>query len=330
MKEKKVTIYDIAANLNISPGTVSRVLNNSTLYSKEKRDIIFETAKKMEYKKRAIKKQSKRVILNIKLFLPVSRYSYIHLFYDVAELIVGIQDGFKEVKVNIITKINDGDISGFQNKKLGDIDGCIFAFGTPGKKMTAILKEREIPYILLNRIDSKENYIAYDSNAGMQTLIGELSKKHKKPKLCYVGFSEIKVSIERKKGVEEACKAWGIGFSKKDIYSLSTINEIATSVMSGIIKRKYNSVLCFNDVFAVYLYQEALQRGIKIPETFSLTGFDNSPVLDLLSNRIDTIELSVHKLGYEAGKYLERRIVQRNPESIQQKIIGNYIKGTTI
>ncbi len=174
MKEKKITIYDIASKLNISTSTVSRILNNSTLYSKEKRDIVFKTAEDMGYIKRPIKKQSRRAILNIKLFLPVARYSYIHLFYDVAELIMGIQDGFGEVKVNIITKINDGDISVFQNKKLGDIDGSIFAFGIPGKKLTSVLKERGIPYLLLNRTVPEEKYIANDSKAGINTLVGEL------------------------------------------------------------------------------------------------------------------------------------------------------------
>ncbi len=100
--------------------------------------------------------------------------------------------------------------------------------------------------------------------------------------------------------------------------------------MAEIINRNYNSVLCFNDVFAVYFYQEAIRRGLKIPESFSLTGFDNSPILDLLSDRIDTIELSVYKLGYEAGKYLQKKIVQRDTHGIRQKIIGSYIKGTTI
>ncbi|MDT3357836.1 MAG: LacI family DNA-binding transcriptional regulator, partial [Spirochaetota bacterium] len=39
MMAKKVTVYDIAKALDISPSTVSRVLNNSSLISEEKREL---------------------------------------------------------------------------------------------------------------------------------------------------------------------------------------------------------------------------------------------------------------------------------------------------
>lgn len=330
MKGNKVTIYDIASRLNISPGTVSRVLNNSSLIGSEKRNMVLKAAEEMGYKKRKIKKQSSRSILNIKLFLPVAKYSYIHLFYDVAELILGIQKGFNDVKVNIITRINDGDNSVFQNKKLGDIDACIFAFSTPGMELISILKDRGIPYLLLNRIDINENYIAYDSGVGMQRLFKELVKKRRNLKPCYIGFSAITVSREREQGVIEACRECGIDFSENDIFRTSQINEISTHVMKEIIDGGYNSVLCFNDVFAVYFYHEAVKRNLRIPESFSLTGFDNSPVLDLLPIRIDTIDLSISRLGFEAGNYFRKRIVDRESSGIQLKIVGTYQKGETI
>ena len=69
---KRVTVYDIAKKLDISPSTVSRVLNNSNLISNERARQIHKIAEEMGYRPRAIKKQVNRAILNIHLFLPTA------------------------------------------------------------------------------------------------------------------------------------------------------------------------------------------------------------------------------------------------------------------
>lgn len=332
MSKKKVTVYDIAKELNISPSTVSRVLNNSTLISAEKRDLILDTANRLQYQKRTIKKQSTRAILNIRLFLPEAKYTYIHLFYDVAELIEGIQQGFDDVRVNIITSINDGDLSLFESKKLGDIDGCIFAYTVPSEAMEALLEEREIPIILINREQPENNYIMIDNLLGMDTLVEALYKKYGggvKP--CYIGFNPIRrVSEKREEGVREACRKRNIRFTESDVFNLDNIQELQQVVIHQILDQSYNSVLCFNDMVAVSVYQAILHRGLHVPESFSLTGFDNSPFLEILDQRIDTIDFTVNTLGKEAGLWLRRWIMERDCNPIQKKIEGKYIAGDTI
>jgi len=205
MTAKKVTVYDIAKELDISSSTVSRVLNNSNLISDGRKKMILDTAKRLGYKKRTIKKQSGRAILNIRLFLPPAKYNYIHLFYDVAELISGIQKGFADVKVNIITSINDGDLSLLESKKLGDIDGCIFAFTVPSEKLESHLEEKQIPIILLNREQPENNFAMIDNNSGMRKLAEAVMEKRGNTKPCYIGFEPIgRVSLKRQQGLIEA------------------------------------------------------------------------------------------------------------------------------
>ncbi len=123
-KEKRITVYDIAEELGISVSTVSRVLNNSTLVTGEKRKLILETAERLGYRKRSVKRPRQRVVLNILVFLPFHEERRLHLFYDAAELFLGIREGFEESRVNLITEINRTHIPLFDNKKLGDIDGA--------------------------------------------------------------------------------------------------------------------------------------------------------------------------------------------------------------
>jgi len=104
---KRVTVYDIAKELAISPSTVSRVLNNSSLISNERSSQIMAMAKQLGYEKRNIKKHMSRVILNIHIFLPQAESTIIHFFYNISELLESIQKGFGDVRLNFVTKVND-------------------------------------------------------------------------------------------------------------------------------------------------------------------------------------------------------------------------------
>jgi len=332
MIKKNVTVYDIAQELGISSGTVSRALNNSTLISDEKREEILATAERMQYHKRSIKRQHSRTIVTVRLFLPAAKYNYIHLFYDVAELIEGIQAGFGDTRVNITTSINDGNLAVFESKKLGDIDGCIFAFTEPSAALETILEEREIPFILLNRERPENNYVMIDSIGGMEKLVDVAWKKHGSAlKPCFLGFAPLEgVSKRREEGVRIRCKDLSIPFSDQDVYNLDSISELRSSILSDILEKKYNTVFCFNDMLAVSLYQSALHLSLQIPNAFSITGFDNSPILDLLDQRVNTIEFSLKKLGNRSGAWLQCRIINRDDVPIQENLEGAYILGETI
>ena len=71
--ERKATVYSIANELGLSPSTVSRVLNNSSLISDSKRALILSTAERLHYRKRHIKRQGLRAIITIRLFLPAAK-----------------------------------------------------------------------------------------------------------------------------------------------------------------------------------------------------------------------------------------------------------------
>ena len=249
-----------------------------------------------------------------------------------ADLIDGVNAGFGETKVNIITSINDGDLSLFDSKKLGDIDGCIFAFTVPSAELEARLEEREIPFVLLNRESPENNYVMVDGFGGMGKLVDALWKKRgAKLKPCYIGFAPLPgVSKRREDGFVSACRSRSIPVGDGDLYTIETIAELTGPVLDDIAAKGYNALVCFNDMVAISAYQTALHRLLRIPADFSLTGFDNSPILDLMDQRIDTVEFSLRKLGREAGYWLRCRTIERKDEVLQKNLEGDYIPGETI
>jgi LacI family transcriptional regulator len=328
---RRVTVYDVARSLGISPSTVSRVLNNSILIGDGRRALILETARKMGYEKRSIRKQSSRAILNMYLFLPLSESSYIHLFYDVADLIMGLQRGFGEVRINIITRLNDGNDAFFSSKKLGDVDGAVFAFTEPSGKLHAELEARGIPSIQINRVDERRNYVAVDNYLGMHTLLARMAEERPGVRPCFVGFKQIAyINEQRREGLIQAGRKLGIEVGAGDSFEFDSIHDITGSFIRGLKDRGYDAILGFNDVVAVYIYNAARSEGVSFPGDFFLSGFDASPILGLIPQKIDSIQFSIDELGFRAGAWLRRRIIEKDPKPEQTSFAGAYVAGATI
>ncbi len=328
MASEKITIYNIATELNVSVSTVSRVLNNSQLISNDKTRLILETAARMGYQKRQIKRHQRRTILNIVLILPYREDPYMHLFYDAAQLIKGIEDGFGDTRISIITDLDLGVSKIFSHKKTGNIDGVIFAFSDPQEVLLENLDSRKIPYIFLNRIRTTHNYICCNHKAGMMTLVQNLKEKRNARNLIFIGFENIaEITEGRETGFNEACKKFNISGNVKII---SSINEIDSDFIDGLNIREIDGILCCNDILAITIYQALLHKEVHIPKDIALTGFDNSPIRELFWDKMTTIDLSTGQLGLEAAVWLKKRIVNKEESMIQKLITGEFIPGTTI
>lgn len=336
-EKKRVTIHDIAQACGVSSSTVSRALNHSVLVGDEVRTRVMENAQRLGYHKRDIRKQHSRAILNIVLFLPETPSKDINLFYDVSEFVKGLNKGFAEVKANVILRINQSDDKGFHNKKLGDVDGCVFAFTMPKATLVRTITERGIPLLLVNRSITRHDYVVYDSVQAMGSLVEKVIAKnrrrgHSDVHICYVGFPPVAaINEERKRAVARACTRFGLPFDiDSDVYDVPSLTDITIDFIHTLKGRGYDAIICFNDFVAMQLYIAGTRFGYAFPGDFSLTGYDDSPALELLDRKIDTISFDVKELGFESAKVLKKRIIGRHKEPIHISLKGKYRMGETI
>lgn len=334
--ERKITIYDIAKACDVSASTVSRVLNGSVLINDSSKKMILQTAETLGYQKRTIKRHKSRAILNIVIFMPDISDNISHLLYNISELVEGLQKGFGSIQVNFILKINKNIENMFSHKKLGDIDGCIFAFTEPVAAIIEELRIRDIPILLLNRKHHEFNYVKYDDAQCMATLLEKVvAKKFDRHALilkpCYIGYSPLgTINKSRQNGFIKACEHFNIEIdAQRDCFSFNNFNYSADFI-KALKAQGYNAIFCFNDMVALSIYQVASLQQLSIPGDFSLTGFDDSPVQAILNVKINTIRFNVFELGFEGGKWLYRWVVKRDEKTLNKLIVGAYVAGDTI
>jgi LacI family transcriptional regulator len=327
---QKPTVKDIAHHLQISPSTVSRVLNGSPLVKEETRERIEAAAVELGYRKRTIRRHGPRSILMLALFLPRSADVYHRLFYDPAELLAGLDEGFGDVRTQILVSVNQPNPELFLSKKSGNIDGCVFGFTTPSEDVRQILRERAIPSVLLNRESRSMNYVSADHLSGMRRLLRRAESFRSGVRPCYISFTPAEpVATQRQKAFLEACCAEDIGCGTADIFRIDSVDRIDSAFVAKI-RERYNTVICFNDFVAVYLYQVLLLEGVLVPQEIGIAGYDDSPVRQLTPQKIDTVTLSPYHLGTVAGGWLHDVVIERSTESLQLRVPGDIVPGSTL
>jgi LacI family transcriptional regulator len=328
---RRVTVYDLARELGLSPSTVSRALGESELVGARTRAAVRAAAAELGYERRTIRRPGSRAIPTIKLYLPQSSDVHVHLFYDVAGLLAGLRRGFGDVRVNVVVDLNDGSDEAFAAKKTGLADGVVFAFTEADAGLRRRYAERGVPVIHINRAGPGFDFVAVDNALGMATLLERAVGLRGAKRPCYIGFSPVsRVSAERRTGLLSAAAARGIAMGEGDCFEFDAVSSINGAFVRSLRDRGYDAAFCFNDLVAVHVYNRALREGLAIPRDFALTGFDNAPVLDLAPRRIDTIEFPVAELGRRTGAWLKRRLIDRSAEDIRLTLAGAYVPGETI
>jgi LacI family transcriptional regulator len=328
-RQKRVTVYDLARDLGLSSATVSRVLNNSVLVNEETRKRILESARRLGYVKRTIRRQSGRAIPTVALFLPRAAQGYRQLFYDPASLIDSIAHAFLPARVNIVTAAADGVIGG--TRKLGGVDGFLFAFMQPEPELAASLRKRDIPFVALNRSGADVPFVSCDHEAGMATLLSRMQSTGRAVRPFYLGLLHVaEVSRLRLAALGGACAVAGVPFGPRDAREVSSLTKIDAALLRGVLAAGRNAVVCFNDIVAIAVVNAALAAGIQVPADLMVTGFDNTPVMAVSPVPIDTIDLEVELLGRTASRWLRDRILLREGAPIARKVAGRYVRGRTI
>lgn len=315
--------------MQLSTATVSRALNRSRLVDSVLIEKIHKQADAMGYRKRSIRKHRGRSILNIKLVLPHHVEAERSLFYDFASLISGIKSGFTSCEINLVCETVDDDFDPFPHKKGGDINGFVFAFHQPSVQAIEKIKRNRTPFVVINRHIPNLPCVASENAQGMSAVIYHLyQKRGDKLKPAFVSLGWLcQIHDERLEGVALACKKLGIKFNRRnDCHRFLRVSDVDGKKV-GELAKKYNALVCVNDIMGTVILAGLDRQGIKVPEEVSVTGFDNSPLRNLSRPLLTSVSMPINELARVAAESLENEIVNHTQQHLLQRVSGAIMLG---
>ncbi len=188
------------------------------------------------------------------------------------------------------------------------VDGVIFISGGESDKSINILRNNNIPFVVVDRPinDDKDYYGIYCLNKeGVKKGIKYLISKNKK-KIAFVkGPQELENARERFCGYKEVMDEYEL-YNKSLIFHGDFTIESGIKATAEIIENvpDVEAIFYSNDMMAYGGIKFLIRNGYRIPEDVGVIGFDNIGISKFCEPELTTISQPIYNMGREACKLL--------------------------
>lgn len=328
-----VTLKEVARKARVSTATVSRVLNGIGPMKNSTRKRVMQAVEALKYRPnthaRALAAGSSRMLgmivsnLTNPFFLDIFRgleagareqgYEVIvaSTDYDRNRLVSSVHSMLGRRPAGLALVVSEMEPDLIRELAASDVPTVFYDVGVPGK----------------NSANIKVNY-----QAGMQTLVDYLHQLGHR-RMAFVGHH---VSLGP---LQERAQTFAsmIASQFQDVEFVSVAQQDSPfggqEAAAQILDSGFDptAIVCVNDFMALGVLGELRERGIRVPEDISVTGFDNISLAQFVTPPLTTVDIPRHKiaqmfvqalLSEDEESSLMGRAIQIKPELIIRQTTG--------
>lgn len=310
-----VTIKDVAKEAKVAISTVSNVLNNVNVVTKETREAVMNAVEKLNY------------IPNLNgRYLKKSKTGFIGLFLTTlegpfySEMINAMYDECCKQEYGLTIFLNnEKNLEESYQAILGKrVDGAVILNETINELHIEAFKRVEMPVVFLDREEEGGTVtsVVIDNSDGVRKATQYLLKlgnmkigyihgnrSNYDENMRYEGY--IKALESNGLSVENEYEIQGY-FSEQGAYS-----AIRAYISSG--KKLPEAFVVANDQMAIGCIEGLRDEGYEVPRDISIIGFDNIEKTEYYTPAITTIDSSAKEIGKVAVKNLIKIINKGEP-----------------
>ena len=303
-----VTRDDVAKLAQVSPSTVSYVVNNGPRpVSAETREKVLKAIKELGYHPNAVARNLRRQQTNsLGLIIPDIVNSYF------ADLTKGVEDTAfdRDYTVSFCHTAYSLD------RELRYVDhlysertaGVIWVPATGDPSPALRLREYEIPLVILDRNihNLKAPSVVGDNFSGGYMATEHLISLGHRRIGCIARPVRLSHSQERVKGYTKALEDHGLPLDEKLIapggYRFENGSQAIDRLLS--LEDPPTAVFAYNDIMAIGALRRLKEKGYRVPEDFSVVGFDDIPESSFTCPALTTIRQPKLEMGRKAADFL--------------------------
>lgn len=315
----RVTIKDIARELNLSPSTVSRALHNHPDISQKTKDRVEATARNLDYFPDTLAQGLRRSHSNtIGIIVPEIRHDFF------SSVISGIEEiaYSKGFTIMVCQSNEDWQREAINLRALvsNRVAGVLVSLSQTSEKLDhlALLDTHKIPTVFFDRThkDVKDSQVIVDDYEGAKRLVRYLLDKGYQRIAHIAGPTCIGAGLERLNGYRDAHREIGCKVDEKLIIHAG-FREVDGKI--GIkklldLQTRPDAIFAVNDPVAIGVYSELKAQKIGIPDDIALVGFCNNPISALIEPAITTVQQPARLIGNTAAELLIHRIQHPDAE----------------
>jgi LacI family transcriptional regulator len=332
--KKKLTLKQIAKELNVSISTVSKSIRNSTEIGEETRLKVQAYAKLYHYTPNNIALSLKnRKTKTIGIIIP----EIVHHFFST--VINGIEHVANENGYNVIICLSDEsfdkEVLNMEMLAKGSIDGFIMAlsketqFKGDFNHITEVINQG-MPVVMFDRVTDEilcDKVIIDDKAAAYEAVISLIEKGRKKIALVTT-MDYVSVGKLRTDGYTKALLDNSIPFDENLIIKIEDIANSEQIISTFLKDKAIDAVFAVNELFAVTIIKTATKMGLKVPEDLSVIAFTDGIISKYSTPTITTVSQRGKKMGAKAAKILIQRLEseeEEGEENYRTEVIATHL-----
>lgn len=312
--KRKITLKQIARELDVSISTVSKSLRNSLEIGEETRLKVQAFAKFYNYKPNNIALSLKnRKTKSIGIIIP----EIVHYFFST--VINGIEQVANENGYSVVICLSDDS---FDNEVLnmemlanGSIDGFIMSLSKETQykgdfhHITEVINQG-MPVVMFDRVtnDILCDKVIIDDKAAAYEAVQSLIDSGRKKIALVTTVDYVSVGKLRTDGYEKALLDNGLPFNEDLIIKIEDVDTCEITISQLLHDRAFDAVFAVNELFAVTIIKTASKMGLKVPEDLAVIAFTDGIISKYSTPSITTVSQSGEKMGNKAAKMLIERL----------------------
>lgn len=333
--DMSTTIRDVAKKANVSPATVSLVLNRKPGVGKETREKVLAVVKTLGYKPGSY--PSKGNASGTVRFLRIAKHGHIinrnHNVF-ISDYIEGME---REAQRNRYT-LEVSNYSTFQPNEILDslrqsnLEGVIILGTELDSQDIELFKIVDIPVVF---IDTYHAYCPFDfvdmnNESSVYSIISHFAENG------HTDIGLVKASFEtrnfrlREKSFHDALSYFSLPSADGKVFTINSTYDKGYEDMSRYLQHKPHlptALFCVCDIIAYSCMKALKEHGYNVPDDVSMAGFDNLPSSELTSPPLTSVNVSKKRIGRRAMQLLVRRLNRVEGEILpyEKVLIGSEL-----
>lgn len=316
----KITLKDIARELEVSISTVSKALKNSEEISRDTKDKIQAFAKLYNYKPNNIAVSLKnRRTKNIGVIIP----DIVHHFFTT--VIRGIEKYANAKGYNVLVCVSnegfDREVINMELLANGSIDGFIMSLSTETQQKNDYnhikeVTDQGIPMVMFDRVTESIpcDKVVIDDAQGAFLAVKKFVETGRKKIALITTDNYLSVGKARTDGYIKALAHYNIPFNESLILRLPSMEVKEDAFESFFNAQEVDAVLCVNEIFAVHAMRLVQGMNKAIPQDISFIGFTDGLLSKFAMPSLTAIAQHGELMGEEAARMLIEKVETEKEE----------------
>ncbi|MHB1485450.1 MAG: LacI family DNA-binding transcriptional regulator [Saccharofermentanales bacterium] len=320
------TIKDVAAKANVSVATVSRVINNDASVSPSTKENVLKIIRDMDYSPNILGRHLRKShTKNVLVMIP----SISNQFYS--KIITRIESVARKSGYTTLLCMSHNDreleLKYLEMLVTRVVDGMIFLTSQlTASEIEDISSKHPVVQCCEYIEGSNTDIVSIDNETAAFDAVSSLAGMGHRS-IAFFGAKERYTSaVLRENGYLRALASHGIRIDSSlifhDGYSYLSGQNMVMEMLR--LKEMPTAGFCISDSIAIGCIRKLIEKGIKVPDDFSVIGFDDTSIAKMYCPSISTVAQPQADIGEMAMDLLVRRM-NRTADSPAAHILPHRI-----